>query len=105
MTGALIGLALVGAAAAFAWGRWSVTGTVVVVEVRQGAGKRWRWYGLDRTGSVVCQCAGNWLNTQGAFAAGRTVFPLAMQRVQGEAFPPRPDLCPAPPPPPKPVAP
>ena len=56
---------------------------VKTVEARgPGAQGRWRWYGLDRTGSAVAQCTGNWQNRQGALAAGRAAFPRAKQRIR-----------------------
>lgn len=50
----IVGLALVLAALSFAWGRWSVAGTVVVVELRRGNADNWRWFGLDARGRTVC---------------------------------------------------
>ena len=55
---------------------------VKTVEARRGSAGRWRWYGLDRTGGCVVQCAGNYMNTQGALAAGRAAFPRAKQRIR-----------------------
>ena len=50
----IVGLALVLAALSFAWGRWTVIGSVVVVELRRGNADNWRWFGLDARGRTVC---------------------------------------------------
>ena len=65
------------------WFLFLRTSAVRTVEARQAVSdRRWRWYGLDETNSVVAQCAGNWENWQGAMAAGRAVFPRAFQRIR-----------------------
>ena len=51
----LIGLVLAMVAVADAWRR-VLAGVVVVVEIRQGDGHNWRWFGLDATGETRCSC-------------------------------------------------
>ena len=52
--GALVGLAIAVQAVAFAWGRWSVAGAVVSIELRKGDDDNWRWFGLDSRCNTVC---------------------------------------------------
>ena len=102
----LIGLSLAGMAVAFAWGRWSVTGSVVVSELRRGAADNWRWFGLDAKGRTACSGFPHRFVTEPeARDAATHVHPGVPCRREGEALPLRPGRYPPPPPPPKPVAP
>ena len=103
MTWPVIGLALVGVAVAYAWGRWTVTGAVVVVEVRCGDGGNWRWFGLDASGRTVCSGFPHRFVTEPmARDAAGMAFPGVRCRREGEPLPLPPGCSPAPQPPPRP---